>query len=555
MKTESLKSLPELTVRSRKIIWRVAEQARLGLEQAQRKCLIDDPSRIDSGGRCLNADLAKTVSIDYARAYFEAIAVQYLGLGRPYRRLGQLLTSGMRFVCSETNARWKHLSSDDRMRFKSLCLPAVRVALLDRRDQLLVQSLKPQKTEGRPRRRNFLETLSPQDPYYKLAWQYHHESLADSHALEAEVHAGRATFSDFINGCVHGFSQAAETLVAIRDKKSVNVRCRKLDKLAKQFIRKTTASIAKQSKRLGKRKAEAATSDFSRRVLEISARSKQEIHRIAAEDIAAQQQLRPLLDKPNVKKRALTLKTRRGQNILDRLAQNPRHRNIRRSLLKAWEVSHELVAEAHAGRSSLRTYIEGCIDTFARGAKIQLDLRDRASVSVKCDEIDTMAAIFVKRFKKSLVPYSEMLGEGNLAAAETEFSTRVGEIASRSKKKLMKAELRRDSAARGVVGHRGRSPKTVSSKPTTNSKESIADDFSTEARRNKAIASYKERWTEKLGKCSDASLARSARVHPADLCKWKKSMLPSGSGKKERIEDALRNDTRPIPPVRADPNP
>jgi hypothetical protein len=278
MKTASFKSLPELTVKSRKEIWRVAERARLRLVQAQRKCRIDDPCRIDSGGRCLNADLAKTISIDYARAYFEAIAVEYLGLGRPYRRLGQLLTVGMRFVCSETNARWKRLSLDDRMRLETLCLPEVRAALLDRKDQLLAQSLQSQKTEERPKPRSFLEKLSPQDPYYKIAWQYHHEALADSHALEAEAHAGRATFSDFIDGCVHGFNQAAQTLVAIKDQKSVNARCRKLDSLAKLFIRKTTAEIGRQAKRLGKRKANAATKDFSKRILEISARSKQQIH-------------------------------------------------------------------------------------------------------------------------------------------------------------------------------------------------------------------------------------------------------------------------------------
>jgi len=287
MKTESFKSLPELTVKSRKNIWRVAEQARLGLGQAQRKCLIDDPFQIDSGGRCLDADLAKTVSIDYARAYFEAIAVEYLSLRRPYRRLGQLLTIGMKFVYSETNARWKGLGFDDRMRFESLCMPEVRTALLDRKDQLLAQSLQPQKAEERPRPRGFLEKLSPQDPYYKVAWQYHHENLADSHALEAEVHAGRATFNDFIDACVHDFNHAAQAVVAIRDEKSINMRCRKLDNLAKQFIRKTTASIAKQTKRLGKRKAEALTRDFSGRILEISARSKQQIHENALAELTS----------------------------------------------------------------------------------------------------------------------------------------------------------------------------------------------------------------------------------------------------------------------------
>ena len=68
------------------------------------------------------------------------------------------------------------------------------------------------------------------------------------------------------------------------------------------------------------------------------------------------------------------------------------------------------------------------------------------------------------------------------------------------------------------------------------------DDFASGAARISAIAAYVERWV-----CSEAALARTAIVDPGDLSKWKKGSLPAGSGKKARIENALRNDKRPIP--------
>ena len=68
------------------------------------------------------------------------------------------------------------------------------------------------------------------------------------------------------------------------------------------------------------------------------------------------------------------------------------------------------------------------------------------------------------------------------------------------------------------------------------------DGFASESARTSALADYVERWT-----CSEAALARTANVDPADLSKWKKALLPAGSDKKARIENALRNDERPTP--------
>jgi hypothetical protein len=74
-------------------------------------------------------------------------------------------------------------------------------------------------------------------------------------------------------------------------------------------------------------------------------------------------------------------------------------------------------------------------------------------------------------------------------------------------------------------------------------------DFATEAGRIEAVAAYTKRWT-----CSEASLARTARVDPGDLSKWKKDLLPTESNKKRRIEDAIKNNERPTPATKKSPD-
>ena len=58
--------------------------------------------------------------------------------------------------------------------------------------------------------------------------------------------------------------------------------------LARQFIRKTKAQIANQCERLGKANVTAASDDFSQQVLEISARSKLQIHEQALTQMTRQ---------------------------------------------------------------------------------------------------------------------------------------------------------------------------------------------------------------------------------------------------------------------------
>jgi hypothetical protein len=72
-------------------------------------------------------------------------------------------------------------------------------------------------------------------------------------------------------------------------------------------------------------------------------------------------------------------------------------------------------------------------------------------------------------------------------------------------------------------------------------------DFASGIGRCQAVASYAERWH-----CSEASLARTATVHPADLSKWKRGGLPAESDKKARIERALRNNEPPTCAARLD---
>ena len=72
-------------------------------------------------------------------------------------------------------------------------------------------------------------------------------------------------------------------------------------------------------------------------------------------------------------------------------------------------------------------------------------------------------------------------------------------------------------------------------------------DFASEAGRSNAITAYSKKWSTDTWTCSQASLARTANVHPADLSKWKKDLLPVGSDKKKRLEEALKNNTPPTP--------
>lgn len=85
-------------------------------------------------------------------------------------------------------------------------------------------------------------------------------------------------------------------------------------------------------------------------------------------------------------------------------------------------------------------------------------------------------------------------------------------------------------------------PGTVDPSATEHAGDCADLDFDSELGRTSAVTAYTQRWN-----CTEASLARTARVAPADLSKWKKSrLLPAKSEKRVRIEKVLRDNTPPI---------
>jgi hypothetical protein len=68
--------------------------------------------------------------------------------------------------------------------------------------------------------------------------------------------------------------------------------------------------------------------------------------------------------------------------------------------------------------------------------------------------------------------------------------------------------------------------------------------------RSSALAAYTRHWSTNEWSCSEASLARTAKVHPSDLSKWKRSRLPVKSEKRARIEKVLSNNEAPTPKTR-----
>ena len=89
----------------------------------------------------------------------------------------------------------------------------------------------------------------------------------------------------------------------------------------------------------------------------------------------------------------------------------------------------------------------------------------------------------------------------------------------------------------------------VSTEATSSRPSDECGNCSSEAQRIDAVAAYTQSW-----QCSGAALARTARVHPGDLSKWKKDKLPVESDKKARIEKALKNNEAPTPSAKRSRN-
>lgn len=172
-----------------------------------------------------------------------------------------------------------------------------------------------------PKRRDLIERISPDDPNYDLAKRFYHEAWSDSHGLNAEGLAGRASLGDFVDTNVRTFERATKTLSAIRDDATVPTKCRAVDDLANGYIRLTTAALAREAKRFGRAKTTAASNDHARRVLEIAARCKQRLHARALKEMGGLKQKRQpgkaqsSGEKPQAQAAAHPLRPRRTPDI------------------------------------------------------------------------------------------------------------------------------------------------------------------------------------------------------------------------------------------------
>jgi hypothetical protein len=94
----------------------------------------------------------------------------------------------------------------------------------------------------------------------------------------------------------------------------------------------------------------------------------------------------------------------------------------------------------------------------------------------------------------------------------------------------------------------GNEPSTARTAPEATSAAPPDDGaFATGEQRIAALGAYTARF-----QCSEAALARKARVDPADLSKWKKGLLARTSCKKDRIETVLKNQEAPAPRPKRD---
>jgi hypothetical protein len=128
-----------------------------------------------------------------------------------------------------------------------------------------------------PKRHDFLEGLSEDDPNHQVGKRFYLGSWAKSHGLVAAAFSGGLSISDFIEGCATTFEQGAEAIIEFQEGASISAKCRELDRAAKASIRLFSKALVSESKRLGKANVTRAIEEFSSRVTVIAARAKQQI--------------------------------------------------------------------------------------------------------------------------------------------------------------------------------------------------------------------------------------------------------------------------------------
>jgi len=100
---------------------------------------------------------------------------------------------------------------------------------------------------------------------------------ADSHGLVADGLAGQVSLSDFVEKCANTFERGAQVHISLKDTAPISERCNEIERIADGSVAIFCRSITPESERLGQPEVAAAVEEYSRRVREIAARSKQSI--------------------------------------------------------------------------------------------------------------------------------------------------------------------------------------------------------------------------------------------------------------------------------------
>jgi hypothetical protein len=129
------------------------------------------------------------------------------------------------------------------------------------------------------------ERVAADDPNRDLLRRFSLESWADSHGLVADGMAGEVSLSSFVERCARSFKQGAKAHVDFKDTIPISKRCDEIDRMADGAVAIFSRSLAQESERLGHEAVAAAIEEYSRRVLEIAARSKQDLHLAALAEL------------------------------------------------------------------------------------------------------------------------------------------------------------------------------------------------------------------------------------------------------------------------------
>lgn len=167
-----------------------------------------------------------------------------------------------------------------------------------------------------------------------------------------------------------------------------------------------------------------------------------------------------------------------GGDRFDQLPKDdPNYDIARRFHLEGWADSHGVVADTLAGQVSFSDWVESCIKTFQLAAATQVAFKDEIPPSQKCQAVDRMAKLFIRRFEASVRSHSKGLGKTNAKAAIDRLSRRVHEIAARSKQQIFQHALAKEaSPATGDAAKAERRPRAIEISPSEGAMEAETEE-------------------------------------------------------------------------------